>query len=211
MVNDVHEILQERYDKLILLVPQDKPFLHLLFAKKYDRHKGRGNTSILKIIEERKLNQTMSTLPSHRLMTSAGKDLKLKSKDLLVSKSDDEICSNTTRFSPSLSSKDNENDNEMASCPYSTDEVEDEQQIPDEEGATSPESTFFSPYSKPLRARAMTFSAMDNIPLKHALSPMSALTFFAGLKDEEMSAAKLLTELCSVDGNFYDKSKVRWI
>ena len=53
LVNDVHEILQERYDKLLLLNKEDKPYLHLFVAKKYDRHKGRDYCSILKILSER--------------------------------------------------------------------------------------------------------------------------------------------------------------
>lgn len=36
LINDVHEILQERYDKLIVLTKEDKPFLHLLQVRYYE-------------------------------------------------------------------------------------------------------------------------------------------------------------------------------
>ena len=53
LVNDTFEILNERLDRLIVLRIEDKPDLHHLVAKKYDRSKGRDYACILDLISER--------------------------------------------------------------------------------------------------------------------------------------------------------------
>lgn len=53
LVNDTFEILNERLDRLIVLRVEDKPDLHYLVAKKYDRSKGRDYACILDLIAER--------------------------------------------------------------------------------------------------------------------------------------------------------------
>lgn len=53
LVNDTYEILQNRFDKLIVLRKEDRPFLHLLTAKKYDRAKGKDYASILDLLADR--------------------------------------------------------------------------------------------------------------------------------------------------------------
>lgn len=53
MVNDTFEILNERLERLIVLRIEDKPDLHYLVAKKYDRSKGRDYACILDLISER--------------------------------------------------------------------------------------------------------------------------------------------------------------
>jgi len=52
-VNDTFEILNERLERLIVLRIEDKPDLHYLVAKKYDRSKGRDYACILDLISER--------------------------------------------------------------------------------------------------------------------------------------------------------------
>ena len=53
LVNDTFEILNERLERLIVLRLEDKPDLHYLVAKKYDRSKGRDYACILDLISER--------------------------------------------------------------------------------------------------------------------------------------------------------------
>eukprot|EP00428_Durinskia_dybowskii_P081986 CAMPEP_0170425514 /NCGR_PEP_ID=MMETSP0117_2-20130122/38148_1 /TAXON_ID=400756 /ORGANISM="Durinskia baltica, Strain CSIRO CS-38" /LENGTH=987 /DNA_ID=CAMNT_0010684487 /DNA_START=155 /DNA_END=3118 /DNA_ORIENTATION=+ len=53
LVNDTFEILNDRLDRLIVLRVEDKPDLHHLVAKKYDRSKGRDYACILDLISER--------------------------------------------------------------------------------------------------------------------------------------------------------------
>jgi hypothetical protein len=53
LVNDVHEIINGRTDRLIILRKEDKDQLHLLTARRYDRTRGRDSTSILEILAER--------------------------------------------------------------------------------------------------------------------------------------------------------------
>lgn len=53
LVNDTFEILNERLERLIVLRIEDKPDLHYLVAKKYDRSKGRDYACILDLISER--------------------------------------------------------------------------------------------------------------------------------------------------------------
>lgn len=53
LVNDTFEILNDRLDRLIVLRVEDKPDLHHLVAKKYDRSKGRDYACILELISER--------------------------------------------------------------------------------------------------------------------------------------------------------------
>ena len=52
-MNDTFEILNERLERLIVLRIEDKPDLHYLVAKKYDRSKGRDYACILDLISER--------------------------------------------------------------------------------------------------------------------------------------------------------------
>lgn len=58
LVNDCHEILHNRYDKLIFLRPEDRPQFHLLTARKYDRLKGKDYSKILDLLGERSVGTT---------------------------------------------------------------------------------------------------------------------------------------------------------
>lgn len=57
LVNDVHEIIKHRYDKLTLLRQEDEPYLEKLTARRYDRNRGKDVCSILHILTEKQLHQ----------------------------------------------------------------------------------------------------------------------------------------------------------
>jgi hypothetical protein len=64
-VNDCHEILSHRMEKLLVLTAEDTPYLHLLSARKYDRlQKGKGQAKesmrVLDVLDERGTVPTLS-------------------------------------------------------------------------------------------------------------------------------------------------------
>ena len=53
LINEAHEILNKRFDKLCLLRKEDEPYLSHLTARKYDRTRGRDGTPLLELLAEK--------------------------------------------------------------------------------------------------------------------------------------------------------------
>ncbi|CAM9402726.1 unnamed protein product [Choristocarpus tenellus] len=71
LVNDVHEILMGRTDQLLLLRPEDKPFLGMLWARRY--HKGKvQKMRILEVIAEKEKDAVIKRKRNIRKRSRAG-------------------------------------------------------------------------------------------------------------------------------------------
>jgi hypothetical protein len=57
LVNDVHEIIKGRHEKLTLLRKEDEPYLDQLTARRYDRNRGKDICSIVSILAEKQMSQ----------------------------------------------------------------------------------------------------------------------------------------------------------
>ena len=240
LVNDVHEILQERFDKLIVLRKEDRAFLHLLMAKKYDRHKGRDHSSIVAILSDRlhpkddkKRRKRLLVLGMNNKMGLEGigypsispsvavprqvSPMSSQGNVVGVGSEDDETTSSSEEGMQSTLSQSMEyNTVEDASADGSSDvpafPVTDSSFVTSvASGSTSPEFTAaLNPLlcltdsilqvSSPMvsRPRAATFSVPSS---KSMLSPMTTLTWLASMKDDELAAARLLSELGCTDGS----------
>lgn len=54
LVNDAFEILQGRFERLLVLRPEDQPFFHRLAVQRCDRSKGKELVGLLEVIAERR-------------------------------------------------------------------------------------------------------------------------------------------------------------
>jgi hypothetical protein len=53
LINEAHEILHKRFDKLCLLRKEDEAYLPQLTARKYDRSRGREGTPLMELLSEK--------------------------------------------------------------------------------------------------------------------------------------------------------------
>jgi hypothetical protein len=249
LINDVHEILQERFDKLIVLTKEDKPYLHLLLAKKYDRQCGRDHTSIMKILlerarprDEKRKRKRVMDLSAVDESTVTGSKVSSSSPygshdSASTSQQGDESSSASGKLSnldgyesednhPIITHRVSSHLHQQASDATTDTLTDSPMQLASPlihsssaldavaaavaiESAAAALATVsktdamdFS--SSPGRPRAATFSARSLSPsakVEHFLSPMSTLTWLATMKDDELDAARLLSELgCGSEG-----------
>lgn len=194
LVNDVHEILNERFDKLILLRPDDREFLHLLHARKYDRHRGKDFSNILSMLSERQVcDEKRKRLKSGCEMSP---DVEDSNGDL------DEMPHQKRRPSIDFDSKKMGNYNGLNSnldvnnshnlFSNGSSSVGNTNRRLSEDFSLLTEVCAVRSPLRTSRPRAATYggTSFDD--------SLSALSTLASLEDEDFSAAKTLSELSSV-------------
>lgn len=95
LVNDVFELLNQRYEKLIVLRAEDVSTLQLLTARKYDRTKGKDYCSILELLAER-LQGNVEQMNKKRKSPSSSSSGSMLSPDVAGSVASGETASLTS-------------------------------------------------------------------------------------------------------------------
>lgn len=234
LVNDAFEIMQGRYNRLLVLRPEDQQYFDRLYVQRCDRSKGKEQVGLLEVIAERRRHSTsqstssstVASLESRKRSSPAsglsfndlGSSAKRQARSALSSSASvtsEESTSRPsskgdnvgTKFPANQNDEDYSDDEDSSSSPASLEEAISSSTAMDTQDIVSPPLVKQEPRISPNSAlKLMDDNAHPNLGRQRSYTFSTASEYFPALNSMQ-SGIETLTWLASLDEREVDVAR----